>query len=145
MLEKSRGACLAAVLALAYADAPAATPTETLAAFHQALAGGDRDKVLALLAPQVVIYESGQVERSRDEYAAYHLGADIAYAKTVTRKVLASSERIDGNTAVVWEESEATNVPGKAGRVHGLDTAVLEKKGDGWVIVHVHWSSHKTR
>ncbi len=27
--------------------------------------------------------------------------------------------------------------------VFGLETAVLEKLGDGWQIVHLHWSSRK--
>jgi len=34
---------------------------------------------------------------------------------------------------------------GKPVHVFGTGTAVLEKKGDTWAIVHVHWSSRKAK
>lgn len=124
----------------------AASPKETLEAFHQALASGDRAGALVLLAPDVAIHESGFVERSRDEYAGHHLGGDMEFARTTTRKVLRQTERIDGNTAVVWEETETTGTSrGKPVQLLGTGTAVFEKKGDSWVIVHVHWSSRKAK
>ncbi|MDB5906212.1 MAG: hypothetical protein JWP34_326 [Massilia sp.] len=49
--------------------AVASTPTETVAAFHEALASGKQEEAKALLSPTIQIYESGFVERSRDEYA----------------------------------------------------------------------------
>lgn len=123
----------------------AATPTETVTAFHEALASGDRAKATRLLAPEVAIYEAGFVERSRDEYANHHLGGDIEFAKSSTRKVLKQTERIEGNMAVVWEETETTGVVrGQPARILGTGTMVLEKNGDGWAIVHVHWSSRKS-
>ncbi len=130
----------------ASASSLAASPKETLAAFHDALTSGDKTKAASLLAPDIAIYESGYVERSRDEYASHHLGGDIEFAKNSTRKVLKQTERIDGKTAVVWEESETTGVSrGKPVHVFGTGTAVLEKNGDNWSIVHVHWSSRKAK
>jgi ketosteroid isomerase-like protein len=124
----------------------AATPKETVEAFHAALAGGDTAKAAALLAPEVTIYEAGHVERSREEYANHHLGGDIEFAKTSTRKVLKQTERIDAKTAVVWEETETTGISrGKPVHVFGTGTAVLERNGDHWSIVHVHWSSRKAK
>ncbi len=124
----------------------AASPRETLAAFHDALTSGDKAKALSLLSPEIAIYESGYVERSRHEYASHHLSGDIEFAKNSTRKVLKQSERIDGNTAVVWEETETTGTSrGKPLHVFGTGTAVLEKNGDNWSIVHVHWSSRKAK
>ena len=139
--------CLALAGALlASAGCLAATPKETVAAFHAALSAGDKAKALSLLAPEVAIYEAGHVERSRDEYASHHLPGDIEFAKSSTRKVLRESERIDGNTAVVWEESESSGTAqGVPVRALGTGTMVLEKRGDGWAIVHVHWSSRKIR
>lgn len=139
-----------AILALGIAAAPgsslAASPTHTVAAFHGALAAGRQDEALALLSPAVAIYEAGHVERSREEYAARHLGSDMAFAQGATRKVLKQGERIDGNTAIVWEETETTgSAGGKPVHVYGTETAVLEKKGDGWTILHVHWSSRKAK
>lgn len=137
---------LAASLFGVHAGSLAASPKETVAAFHDALAGGDKAAALALLAPEAAIYEAGHVERSRDEYAHHHLGGDMAFAKTTTRKVLRQTERVDGNTAIVWEETETTGTSGgKPLHAFGTGTTVLEKKGDGWAIVHVHWSSRKAK
>lgn len=145
MLTRSiAGLLLATALSGVAAHAAAATPAETLAAFHAALASGDRAKAAGLLAPGVVIYEAGYVERSRDEYAGHHLGSDIAFAQGATRKVLRQTERIDGQTAVILEETEtAAVVHGQPARILGTGTAVLERKGEGWSIVHLHWSSRK--
>ena len=132
------------VLAFSSLAALAATPSETVLAFHAAIAAGERDKALALLSPQVVIYESGHVERSRDEYAKGHLGSDMEFSKQMTRKVLKHSEQVMGNVALVLDETETSGTyKGKAMKSGGVETAVLEKKGDGWIITHVHWSSRK--
>jgi ketosteroid isomerase-like protein len=135
---------IAAVALLASAGCLAASPRETIAAFHAALAAGDKAKALSLLAPEVAIYESGHVERSRDEYASMHLPGDIDFARSSTRKLLRETERIDGNIAVVAEETETTGTAmGMPVKLIGTGTTVLEKRGDGWAIVHVHWSSRK--
>lgn len=136
----------AAALFSVHASGFAASPKETLAAFHEALNSGDKAKALALLSPEIAIYEAGYVERSRDEYASHHLGGDMEFAKSSTRKVLKQTERIDGNTAIVWEETETTGTSrGKPVHAFGTGTAVLEKKGDAWLIVHIHWSSRKAK
>lgn len=142
---KNKVPALALVLAAVFAaPAHAAGPDQTMAAFHAALTAGDRSKALELLAPEVMIYESGYVERSRDEYASHHLGGDMEFAKNATRKVLRQGERVTGNTAVLWQETETTGTArGKAVHAFGTETAVLEKKGDDWTIVHIHWSSRK--
>ncbi|KFC63490.1 Calcium/calmodulin dependent protein kinase II [Massilia sp. LC238] len=133
-------------LLFASAGCLAASPKETVAAFHAALAAGDRAKALSLLAPEVAIYESGHIERSRDEYASLHLPGDINFARSSMRKVLKESERIDGNIAIVWEESETTGMSmGLPLQLVGTGTMVLEKRGDAWTIVHVHWSSRKVK
>lgn len=124
----------------------AAGPQETLAAFHAALAAGDKARATELLAPEVVIYESGFVERSRDEYASHHMAGDMAFSQAATRKVLQRAERSAGTQALVWEETETTGtVKGKPVHVFGTETVALEKRGDGWVIVHAHWSSRKAK
>lgn len=141
-----RSIALFAGCALLGAGAAAATPSETVSAFHAAIHAGDKDKALALMSPGVMIFESGYVERSRGEYANHHLAADIAFGKATTRKVLRHSERVDGAMATVLDETETSGtVKGKPVHSFGVETAVLEKQGDGWVIVHVHWSSRKAK
>lgn len=124
----------------------AAGPAETVASFHAALASGDKTKAMELLAPAVTIFESGYVESSRDKYASHHLSEDIAFARRSTRKVLSHQERIYENCAVLWEETETSGESGgKPVHSIGTETTVLEKKGDQWSIVHVHWSSRKLK
>lgn len=121
-------------------------PKETLTAFHAALATGDISKATDLLAPDITIYEAGFVERSRMEYVGHHLPEDIAFAKASTRKVLQQGERREGNFAVIWEETETTaKIKGKDVKFFGTETAILQKTGDSWAIVHMHWSSRKPK
>lgn len=126
--------------------ASAASAGETVMAFHAALAAGKLQQAGELLSPKVHIYEAGHVERSRDEYVSHHLPADAAFAKATTSRTLAHSERVDGSLAVVMRETE-TSGRYKGADVHlfGTETMLLEKAGDGWMIVHVHWSSRKAR
>lgn len=124
----------------------AGEPKDALAAFYAALAAGDTAKATELLAPDVTIYESGYVERSRADYAGHHLPEDMVFAKTSQRVVLRQSQRIDGNLAVIWEETETkAKVKDKDIKIFGTETALLQKNGDDWNIVHIHWSSRKAK
>lgn len=136
----------AGALTVMASSANAATPGETVMAFHAALAAGKLQQAGELLSPKVHIYEAGHVERSREEYLAHHLPADAAFAKATSSKTLAHSERFDGSLAVVMRETE-THGRYKGADVHlfGTETMLLEKAGDGWMIIHVHWSSRKGR
>lgn len=137
---------LLAVLGLASLHARAATPSETLAAFHAALHAGDEARAMKLLSPEAVIYEAGHVERSRSEYADHHLANDIAFARATTRRVVRHKERLEGNVAILLDEVETKGTfKGKTINAVGTETAILEKKGDGWVVLHFHWSSRKAK
>ncbi len=133
---------LSLLTSLAFAN----EPKEVLAAFHAALGSGDKAKATELLAPDITIYESGFVERSRAEYAEHHMAGDMAFAKTSTHRVLQHSERQDGSLAVIWEETETkATVKNTEVLYLGTTTALLQKSGDTWTIVHVHWSSRKSK
>ncbi|GAB3414322.1 nuclear transport factor 2 family protein [Massilia agilis] len=135
-------------VALATLSVPAfaTTPAETVAGFHEALKRGDMAQASALLAPAVDIYESGYVERSRAEYAAHHLPADMAFAKTTTMRILQQHEQASGDLAVVRRETETTGShQGRPVHLFGTETVLLERDGDGWLITHVHWSSRKAK
>jgi ketosteroid isomerase-like protein len=137
--------CLSFLVAVSL-PVTAATPTEVVGEYHAALASGNGAKALSLLSPSVQIFEGGYAEKSKDEYAGHHLPADMAFAKTVSRKVLKGSERISGDQAVVMQETDTQGTHnGAAVHMIGTETAVLEKKGDGWVITHFHWSSRKVK
>lgn len=132
---------LATLLGAAPAVA-ASTATETINAFHGALAAGDLAGARALLDPDVKIFEGGGVEHSADEYAAHHLPADAAFMKDAQVETLASAQGGDGKFAWVATESRIT-AAGKNGPVElmSTETIVLKHGEAGWRIVHIHWSS----
>lgn len=152
---------LALALALAVTATGAATPSststgDTAAAsakatdaataavdqFHAALRAGDGNTALALLLPSLVVYESGHVERSRDEYETQHLQADMQFVAKATTTLVSRSSRIDGPVAQVTSESTVTTErDGKPVRQHSLETMLLRNTAEGWRITHIHWSS----
>ena len=118
------------------------TPGDAVEAFHEALAGGERAKVLALLAPQVVIFESGGAEMSREEYASHHLAADMQFSAATRRSITDRQSGGDDDIAWVLTRSETTGrFRDRDIDVLGVETMVLERSDDGWRIVHIHWSS----
>lgn len=110
--------------------------------FNRALAAGDEKAVRALLLPNVLIYESGGVERSAAEYAARHLPADIAFMSQMKRTQLSQSRGGVGTTAWVATRNRLTGrVNGKDVDLDSTETLVMTQTKDGWRIAHVHWSS----
>lgn len=124
----------------------AMSPREALESFHSALAINDKAKAISLLSPNATIYESGYVEHTRQEYIDQHLAGDIDFAKTTKRKSLQSTEKLDKNFAIIWNENEVNGkIDGQEINSLGTETAVLEKHGNEWKIVHFHWSSRKKK
>ena len=113
-------------------------------AFHAALARADATAALALLDDSVQIFEQGEVERSRSEYASQHLPSDIEFSRTTQSMQTSRSGAADGDFAYVMSERKtAGRYNNKDIKVIGIETMVLYRKPDGWRIVHVHWSSRK--
>lgn len=120
------------------------TPAATIAAFHEALARGDSTAALELLTLDVLIYESGGVEQSRAEYQSHHLAADMAFAGSTTRDVIAQNTNESGDIA--WATATSTTVGTFRDRevnMRGTETMVLRRTPEGWRIVHIHWSSRQ--
>lgn len=115
---------------------------ETAKAFHAALSAGDTAAVQSLLDPNVLIMEGGNVERSRDEYAAHHLKSDAKFMRSV--KYTLERQTGEGIGDLAWVASEATlagESQGKATNLVSTESLVLKKRTAGWRIVHIHWSS----
>ena len=121
----------------------AASPLAAVEALQKAMKSGDADAVKSWLAPDVLIYEGGGAERSRDEYAGHHLPADMAFMKSARIDVLKRSSGGDGDAAWVTTESRirGESSKGKPLEVASTETALLRKTAEGWRIVHLHWSS----
>jgi ketosteroid isomerase-like protein len=119
-------------------------PEAAVDRFYTALEAGDSQAALAELAPEVVIFEQGGAELSREEYAAHHLEADMAYVHATENRVL--ERRTGGEGAIAWvlTRFETTGTfEGEPVATRGTETMLLERREQGWRIVHVHWSSRK--
>ena len=111
-------------------------------AFHTTLAGGDTAATAAFLPDALVVFEGGEAERSKAEYAGHHLPADAMFAKTVGSQLTRRNGGASGELA--WVASEGRT----QGRYRDRDidritteTMVLRRVSGVWKIVHVHWSS----
>lgn len=120
-----------------------AGPVEVVNAFHDALEAGDAEAALKHLSPDVVIYESGGVEASRDEYASHHLHSDMKFLQTTNTSVIGRTSGSDGDHAWVLTRTETSgSYNDQPIDLNGTETMILERMADGWKIVHIHWSSH---
>jgi uncharacterized protein (TIGR02246 family) len=110
--------------------------------FHAALRQGDAKDVLALMAEDALVYESGHVEQGKAEYQASHLAADMEFARAVKAVTTARSARAQGNFAwIASQGSSSGKFRGKPVASATTETMVLRRAGGQWRIVHIHWSS----
>jgi ketosteroid isomerase-like protein len=125
--------------------ADSATVAQVVAQFHSALVAGDSAGVMALLADDAQILESGGIE-TRADYRAHHLEADIAYAKAVSSTPGPLKISVNGNTA--WVSSTSASKGTYRERPVNSVTAelmVLVRTSAGWRISAIHWSSRQVR
>lgn len=142
-------AAFGALVSLTALSAPAhaQVPSDSMAVagivdrYHHALATGDSVLALALLSPNVMILESGDVESLR-EYRLHHLPADIAFARAV--KSDRSPVHVTVRGDVAWTHATSTirgTYRGKTVSSTGAESMVLTRGADGWTISAIHWSS----
>lgn len=111
-------------------------------AFNQAVAAADFDRMKHLLAPAVLILESGGVDRGRDEYLDHHAKSDASFLAGTHVSVLSRTARIHDNLAWVATESEIHASKGnKPLTLLSTETVILDKRSGDWQIIHIHWSS----
>lgn len=115
-------------------------PVAAVRAFRQALETGDRVTALELLSPDLLVYESGDVDATRADYSAHHLDADLAFLAKAKVSVLRQSASRDGALASVTTQSRIST---PSGDLVGTETMVLRLGAQGWRIVHIHWSSRR--
>ena len=135
--------CLAQTTAIA---APKTAPQKFVDDFNAAIVAADRATVERSLDPAVQIFESGYVERSRDEYLGHHFLEDAKFAKGLKTRILKRGETQSGDVAVVWSETATDGTyDGKPVKLLGTETMVLKQADGQWRIVHLHWSSRKPK
>jgi ketosteroid isomerase-like protein len=116
-----------------------------VAAFGKALASGDSTAALALLHPDVVIFEGGGWETLED-YRRGHLRADISALQALKQETLRHVITLSGDLALSTREYSTTGTRGE--RVIdnvGAESMVLLRTPAGWKIRHIHWSSRARR
>lgn len=117
----------------------------TVRRFHDAVSRGDSATALALLAPDALILESGDVD-TRAEYRSHHLPADIGYARAVPANRTLVSVVVKGNFAWLVSRNGA-EIPGTGpgSKPAGAELMVLTRRDrvSPWRIRAVHWSSHQ--
>lgn len=127
------------------AEVDSSSAVHAVEAFHAAVARGDSAAVLAMLSPDVVVAEAGDVERYA-EFRNHHLAADIAFAKAIPGSHTLVSALLEGNTAWVTSTSIAQGqFNGRAVNSAGAELVVLTRaRVDApWMIRAIHWSSHR--
>lgn len=116
----------------------------TVDAFHSALHRGSTQAAAALLADDVLIFEGGEAERTKPEYASHHLAADAAFSHAVPSVLTRRAGSATGSTAWIASEGRTTgNYKGKPVDLVTAETMLLRRTGASWKIFHIHWSSSK--
>ena len=121
------------------ADHPATVAADLLG---DAIIAGDVDTLKALIAPDVLIFESGGVESSLAEYEDHHMPADIAFMKNMSSEVISRRVIEAGDSAIVLTQSRINGVyKEKEVDLSSTETLVMRNMGGQWKIIHIHWSS----
>ena len=113
--------------------------------FAKALAAGDSAAALALLHPDVVIFEAGGWE-SLTDYRRGHLAADMRALQGLKQETKRDVVTISGDFALITRSYSTSGTVGE--RVvdsAGAESMVLLRTPDGWKIRHIHWSSRPRR
>ncbi|MDH5644165.1 MAG: nuclear transport factor 2 family protein [Gemmatimonadota bacterium] len=115
----------------------------TVEAFHSALSSGDSATAIAMLAPDVMILESGGFE-NLEEYRSHHLPGDIRFAQAIERQRGAMNVTVVGDVAWVTSSSVTQgNYNDREINSTGAELMVLSRTESGWVIRAIHWSSRR--
>jgi ketosteroid isomerase-like protein len=115
--------------------------TAVLDAFYGAIAAGQPDAVMRLIAPDAVFVESGKIE-TRAEYEANHLPADIEFESQV--KAVRGPARVtfDGRDTA-WVISRAEYDEGNPEKYINTQLMVLTRDSGEWRIRSISWSSNQ--
>ena len=115
-------------------------------AFSKAMQVGDLKSAASHLAEDVVILESGGIEKSRAEYLEHHAPADAAFLKDAHVQPVTRYAKAAGDLAWIASESEVhVNKSGKTTVLLSTETMVLKREGAIWRIAHIHWSSRSKK
>jgi ketosteroid isomerase-like protein len=113
--------------------------------FDALMAAGDSAGILALLADDAVVLESGGME-TRAEFRAHHLPADINFARAVKGQQGPITVRVEGDVA--WASSTTImegELRGRQINSVSAELIVFSRESGTWKIRAIHWSSRNRR
>jgi len=119
----------------------AAEAAKVVDEFQHQLHHGHAETAAAMLAPDLLVFEGGESEDSRAEYAGHHLGADSKFLQNATVRRISRRGSALGDLAWIATESEITAPGEKPVDLISTETMVLAKTPGGWRVAHIHWSS----
>ena len=145
---------LAAVTAAAHepnkkaAPTPAASANDPVVAVLMRNAQGFETGDLAMLDTlwandeSVTVFESGYANYGWADYRDHHLKPEIDEMKNVKYQLSDIKTRVSGKTAwATFKYALSADLKERHVDANGLGTAVLEKRGNDWKIVHWHTSA----
>ena len=111
--------------------------------FYGAITAGNADAAMALIAPDAIFVESGNIE-NRDQYQKNHLPRDIEYESEVKGELGPLKITQEGNTAWVISTTKYDEKDqGNPDLYIITQLMVLTRSADGWRIRSICWSSNQ--
>jgi ketosteroid isomerase-like protein len=94
----------------------------------------------------VTVFESGYANYGWDDYRDHHLKPEVEEMKNVKYELSDIKLAVDGKTAwATFKYTIAADYEGKRIDGNGLGTAILQRRADGWKIVHWHTSAPRKK
>ncbi len=124
------------------ADTQPLTAVQTADSLYTGLKLGDTELVRTILDPAVLIFESGGMESSLEEYASHHMGADMTFMANMSREIISRKVLKQDEICVIATQARLFGTyHDKEIDITSDETLVLERKEQGWRVTHIHWSS----
>lgn len=128
----------------AAAHDPAEHVGEVLTRYAAAVERGDMAAIEKLWAndESATVFESGHANYGWADYRDSHLGPELKEMKNVKYALTDVRAKVSGATAwATFKYALSADASGRRVEVSGLGTAVLERRGQEWRIVHWHTSA----
>jgi hypothetical protein len=94
----------------------------------------------------VTVFESGYANYGWEDYRDHHLKPEVEEMKNVKYELSDIKPAVDGKTAwATFKYTIAADYEGKRIDGSGLGTAILQRRADGWKIVHWHTSAPRKK
>jgi ketosteroid isomerase-like protein len=119
----------------------------TIEALFRAAEGGNLKALDSLYAgEQLTVIESTGINRGWADFRDNHLGPELKKLKNFRYRPFEIEPHVSGSTAwAIFRYDLSGDLEGRALDQIGRGTAVLEKKGNRWVIRHTHTASRPRR